>query len=106
MIRCKYIIKAYKEENVLKNVNNLSKILKKELLTIDGLNNIRNKGLLFAFDFKKKIQRDSFVKKLLLNKMLCNPTGEKTVRLRPNLLVNSNEIDQALSIIKKVTTNL
>ena len=106
MIRCKYIIKAYKEENVLKNVNNLSKILKKELLTIDGLNNIRNKGLLFAFDFKKKIQRDSFVKKLLLNKMLCNPTGEKTVRLRPNLLVNSNEIDQAVSIIKKVTTKV
>ena len=33
--------------------------------------------------------------------MLCNPTRERTVRLRPNLCVTKDEIDHALSLIQK-----
>jgi L-lysine 6-transaminase len=100
MLRCKYIIKAYKEDDVLKNVLKMSSRLSKGLSNIDGLLNIRNCGLLFAFDFLEKSQRDIFLNQLLKNNMLCNPTGEKTIRLRPNLLVKSEEIENSLSIIK------
>ena len=100
MVRCKYIIKAYDEGNVLDNVNHMASKLKCGLLKIDGLKNIRNSGLLFAFDFEKKSQRNVFLDHLKANNMLCNPTGDKTIRLRPNLFVNSTEIDNALSIIR------
>jgi len=33
--------------------------------------------------------------------MICNPTGEKSVRLRPNLAVTSDELEEALNIIRK-----
>ena len=44
--------------------------------------------------------------KFLNNKMLCNPTRQRTVRLRPNLCVSSEEVDHALSIISKVAKKI
>ena len=102
MIRCKYIIKTYKELNILKNVNKMSQLLIEGLSNIKNIKNIRNCGLLFAFDFNSNKQRDFFVKELLNNKMLCNPTRDKTVRLRPNLCLTADEANHALEIIKKV----
>ena len=59
----------------------------KNLKNINFLRNVRNSGLLFAFDFDTKELRDRFVKNLHENDMLCNLTGDFTVRLRPNLCV-------------------
>ena len=101
MVRCKYVIKAYKDYNVLDNVNEMSKYFLKRLKSVNYLKNIRNCGLLFAFDFDSKSIRDKFVNCLWKNKMLCNPTRERTVRLRPNLCVTKDEIDYALSLIQK-----
>ena len=38
--------------------------------------------------------------------MLCNKSGNSTVRFRPNLSVSGLEIDKALEIIKKVDNSL
>jgi acetylornithine/succinyldiaminopimelate/putrescine aminotransferase len=38
--------------------------------------------------------------------MLCNKSGNSTVRFRPNLSVSGSEIDKALEIIKKVDNSL
>ena len=56
---------------------------------------------LLALAQETKSQRDLFVKELIDNKMLCNPTRDKTIRLRPNLCVTSDEVNHALSIIQK-----
>ena len=58
--------------------------------------------LCFAFDFDSKSIRDKFVNCLWKNKMLCNKSGNCTVRFRPNLAISESEIDKALKIIKKV----
>ena len=79
---------------------------KTDKISIDKLENIRNCGLLFAFDFKEKSQRDIFVKELIDNKMLCNPTRDKTIRLRPNLCVTADEVDHALSIIQMAAAKI
>ena len=100
MIRCKYIIKAYNEFRVINNVNAMSERLKNGLEGIQGIKNFRKSGLLFAFDFESKEKRDSFVKAMLSNGMICNPTMDKTIRLRPNLCVTESEIDHALSILE------
>ena len=101
MIRCKYIINAYRKFDVLNNVKNMASLLENGLNNIKNIKNIRNCGLLFAFDFENKSNRDSFVKNMLKNNMLCNPTGDETIRLRPNLCVTSDEINHALEILNK-----
>ena len=99
MIRCKYIMQAYEDFNVFDNVDNMATLLKTGLDKIPGIINIRNAGLLFAFDFDEGSQRDRFLASLIENKMLCNPTRDRTVRLRPNLLVTEDEINHGLSIM-------
>ena len=103
MIRCKYIIKAYKKFDVLNNVNSKAELLSKKLSSVSKIHNVRNSGLLFAFDFPDNRARNLFVKNLVKNQMLCNPTRELTVRLRPNLFVTKNEIDHAVSIIQEAS---
>jgi L-lysine 6-transaminase len=106
MIRCKYVINAYQKYNVLDNVRLMSGRLVSGLKGIDRLLNIRNAGLLVAFDFKEKLQRDSFMKSLVNNEMLCNPTRDYTIRLRPNLCVTSAEVDHALEIMTNAAKSL
>ncbi|NQT26790.1 aminotransferase class III-fold pyridoxal phosphate-dependent enzyme [candidate division KSB1 bacterium] len=101
MIRCRYIIKAFEEYSILNNVNKMGQRLKSGLLTLNNLTNIRSCGLLLAFDFNSKNIRDKFVKLILQQGLICNPTRDITVRLRPNLGVNKKEVDHALEIIKK-----
>ena len=106
MLRGEFIVKAYKEYNILDNVNLMSIRLRNGLEETRNLKNIRNSGLLFAFDFENKTLRNKFTKKLFENKMLCNKSGNSTVRFRPNLSVSILEIDKALEIIKKVDNSL
>jgi acetylornithine/succinyldiaminopimelate/putrescine aminotransferase len=99
MVRCKYIIQAIKDYDLLDNVNNMGLYFRNQLEKFTDIKNIRNTGLLFAFDFENKINRDSFIKKLYNNGMICNPTGNNSIRMRPNLAVNKKEIDTAIKII-------
>jgi len=52
---------------------------------------------------ESKTIRDDFVDKLKNNGMICNPTGEKSVRLRPNLAVTDDDIEQCIHIIRRST---
>ena len=76
------------------------------LRDIKKLKNLRYCGLLIAFDFEESSQRDDFVKELINNRMLCNPTRDKTIRLRPNLLIKKEEIDHSIQIIKKAINKI
>jgi len=106
MVRCKYIIQAYQQNDLLNNVNRMAERLNDGLSKIKSIKNLRHCGLLFAFDFEEKLQRDFFSKELIDNKMLCNATRDKTIRLRPNLCVTPDEIDHALSIMNRAAGKL
>lgn len=101
MIRSKYIMKAIEQDYLINNANKMGESL------LNGLNkmglNARGKGLLIAFDFENRIIRDNFYNKLYDAGMLCNPTGEKSIRLRPNLNVSEDEINAALNIIRNAS---
>ncbi len=99
-IRCKYIIKAIKKYNLLNQVNENSKIFKEALSK--KLSNYRSVGHLIAFDFDDTKSRDEFVKRAFEKKLLINPTGEKTIRMRPNLAMSDNEISHAIEILSEI----
>jgi 4-aminobutyrate aminotransferase len=68
--------------------------------------NYRSSGLLIAFDFETKEKRNLFTKACFDNKLICNGTGEKAVRIRPNLAITSAEMDLATQIFLKVLNNI
>ena len=98
-IRCKYILKAIREFDLMTSVNNNSRIFKRELSPL--FENYRSCGHLIAFDFESQSKRNDFVKKAYANRLLVNPTDKKSVRLRPNMAITNNEIDIFFDKISK-----
>ncbi|MBU0686390.1 MAG: aminotransferase class III-fold pyridoxal phosphate-dependent enzyme [Candidatus Margulisbacteria bacterium] len=100
MVRGKYVLRAYEKYNILKNVNERSRQLLEGLKDIDRIKNLRSIGLLFAFDFDTELERNRCFNRMLEKGFLCNKTRDKSIRLRPNLNVSSDEINKAIAIIK------
>jgi L-lysine 6-transaminase len=98
-IRCSYIIDAIEKHLLLENVKVKSKILMNELSNL--FINYRSTGHLVAFDFLDNNIRDKFVKKCYSNFLLVNPTGDNSVRLRPNLAFSDNDLDELVDKIKR-----
>ena len=102
MIRSSKIIDIIKEDNLENNaiergnqwLNNMKMIKSNEI------NNIRNIGLLMSFDMKTTEIRNKFLDILKKNKLLCLGAGDKTIRMRPNLAVSSEEIKECINKIK------
>ena len=92
MYRCQIIIEFLEKNNSLKKINNLSDQISSFLQKFDLIKNVRSKGYLIAFDLTNSKIRDKLVKKLFKNGVLVNPTRSLTIRLRPNLNTNLDEI--------------
>ena len=101
MIRCKYIIEAYKEYNILENVQSQGALLKDELSKMNQIKNLRGCGLIVGFDLTTPEERDTLVKELYRNGLICNSTGAKSIRLRPNLAIDKEDILSAVNIFEK-----
>ena len=106
MVRCKHIIRAYEKYDILENVLSKSKVLISGLKKISAIENLRSKGLIVGFDLENGKKRRRFMEKCKELGFICNPTGEISVRLRPNLAVSENEILESLEIIDKVCNKI
>jgi L-lysine 6-transaminase len=102
MVRCKYIMKVYQQDDILDNVNKQAEYLLRGLSEHEQVLNLRNCGLIIGFDLPNAKKRDILVEDLYKNGLICNKTGEKSIRLRPNLNLNEQETSHALEIIKEI----
>jgi L-lysine 6-transaminase len=101
MVRCKYILRAYKKYKIAENVKIRGKQLMDGLKKIPQFKNLRGAGLLIAFDFDTEEARNAFSKKTFENKFMFNRTRTHTARMRSNLNVSAKEVDEALAIMAK-----
>ncbi len=101
MIRCKYILKAYNELDILSNVQSRSAQLIKGIKN-PRVKNLRCAGLLVGFDLGSSKERNEFQQQCFDKGLLINTAGKNTIRLRPNLAVSYNEVEEALSIINSL----
>tara|TARA_R110000787_G_scaffold71112_5_gene158287 strand:+ start:2339 stop:3529 length:1191 start_codon:yes stop_codon:yes gene_type:complete len=99
MIRCKHIIKAFQEEDILNNVIERGIQLKKLLSKIDGIEGLRTEGLIIGFDLKDTETRNKFMENLYKKGMICNSTGLHSIRLRPNLCLSASDAIHACKLI-------
>ena len=74
-----------------------SNIIKK--LKIKDLKNVRNCGLIMAFDFENAETCNEYSDKMFDRGMLFNKTGDKTIRFRPSLALSKEELEESLKII-------
>ncbi len=99
-IRAKFILKAYEKYDLIKksviNSAKFESILKEKVL------NYRSSGNLIAFDFEKEQERNDFLKRCYDNHLLCNSAGLTSVRLRPNLAVSDDEIEEFNKVMNNV----
>ena len=94
------------KEKLLESVNKSGDFLKKNLMELKNRHNIimdvRGLGLMLGVEFLKKEIRDKIIYKLFKNKLLVIPSGVKTIRILPPLIITENEISKGVIIFEKI----
>ena len=99
MVRSTIYMEIIKERNLIKNAQKVGNYFIDKLSEI-GLNNLRGKGLMIAFDLPSNNERNKFLERLS-EKAIAIKCGEKSVRLRPHLTFGIEEADIAVELIAK-----
>jgi len=98
MVRATAILKVIKRMNLVQRAEAVGEYFTKQLRGL-GLDNVRGRGLMIAFDMESQEERDAFLAKLS-EKMLALKCGERSVRFRPHLTFGLQHADHAVQIIK------
>lgn len=107
MVRSKFILDVIKNDNLVENARIVGEFLLNGLLELQSefpnvISNTRGLGLMCSFDFKSPEERNRFRDLCYDNKLLILGCGEKSIRFRPPLTINEDEIKEGLEIIRKV----
>ena len=78
------------------------KELTAKLLTIDGVVNVRGRGLLLAAELSPDLDAKKIALQLLDKGLVVNGVTSHALRLAPPFTVSSEEIDEAITIMKTV----
>jgi L-lysine 6-transaminase len=105
-VRCKYIIKAYNENNLIENASKLGKYIVLSLEQMKTFLNVRGRGFLIAFDFENSDDRDRYDQLCFEEGLFLLPMSDVTLRMRPNMALTKDEADHALEIIERVNNQM
>jgi len=105
MVRFTRILEIIEEDDLLENARNVGVYLLEQLQEFadeyPGLNNVRGRGLMCAFDLATKEVRDALLKALLEEGMLMLGCGERSVRFRPPLQTTHEHVDNGFVVLRK-----
>ena len=99
MLRFTSISKIIKKLDLLKNSKIVGEYFLDKLHEISGIQNVRGKGLMLAFDLENTERRDEAVRRMK-DRMVILPCGKKSIRLRPHLIFSKENVDEAIEYIK------
>ncbi len=111
MVRSSKIMEIIEEDQLCEKaaVNGdylLGKLCELEQLFPHLISNVRGKGLLCAFDFRKRSQRDAFVQHAIAENVLFLGCSENTIRFRPALVMDQSHIDEGMEVAVKLLKTL
>ncbi len=106
MVRCQKYLEIIKEDDLLDNAKKQGEQLLKGLIDLsekypNKITNARGNGLMCAFDCFSPEKRDQLQKKIFSNGLIVLGCGAQSIRFRPPLIINSDEINEMISIIDK-----
>jgi acetylornithine/N-succinyldiaminopimelate aminotransferase len=99
------VLEVIEKENLLKASEENGAYLMNELRSVEGLQNIRGKGLMIGFDLPEELKE---LRKNLLQKyhIFTGEAKPNVVRLLPALSVGKEEIDEFLNVLKDEVVQL
>jgi len=105
MVRFSYIIDAIQNDKLVENAYHIGKHLLWCLRTVEGIDNVRGRGLMIAFDLPSSELRDRMME-LLQEDMIALKCGGRSIRLRPPLTFSAEDADVACQYIKEAVKKL
>lgn len=106
MVRATKILEIIAEDKLCDNAKQCGIYLQDGLRKLsekyDIISNVRGRGLLTSFDFPDKQTRDNFIIKGLTHNTMFLGCGTHTIRFRPALIINRQQIEQGLQIMDKI----
>jgi L-lysine 6-transaminase len=110
MVRSSKIMEIMDEDGLCNNAAQMGAYLQQQLLKLSQkhgiIGNVRGKGLLTAFDFPDKEQRDLFIARGLEHNVMFLGCADKTIRFRPALIMEQKHIDEGLDVMEKIISRL
>jgi 4-aminobutyrate aminotransferase len=102
----KKTIDIISRDKLLEKVNKNGNFLKQCLIELKNVNDtivdVRGIGLMLGVEFHKTKDRNKVINRLFKNKLLVIPSGIKTIRILPPLIITKQEICKGLEIFEKV----
>ncbi|MEW5844023.1 MAG: L-lysine 6-transaminase [Bacteroidota bacterium] len=110
MVRSRKYFEIIEEENLVENALIMGKYLLENLAEIQNefpelVSQARGLGLMCSFDLPSPELRTKFLKGIYRDKLIMLGCGVKTVRFRPPLIIQKDQIDQGIKIIRNVLHN-
>lgn len=105
MVRFDRILEVIEEDNLVENAASTGNYLHQQINNwadeYEEVTNPRGKGLFCAIDLPDTKIRDAVRKEALKNHLMILGCGTKTIRFRPPLTIQKEQIDEGMDILKK-----
>lgn len=105
MVRFDRILQVIEEENLVQHAAETGAYLQEQLRNwaddCELLSNPRGKGLFCAIDLPDSESRDAVVNECVKNELMILGCGTRTIRFRPPLTIQKEQLDDGMEIIKK-----
>ena len=105
MVRSQRYLEILEEQRLVENARDMGQLLLEELtqiaMTSDLLDNVRGRGMMLAFDLPNPRARDLFRGLLLENGLVALKCGERSIRFRPMLDLDSMAVEEGLAIVEE-----
>lgn len=105
MVRFDRILEVIEEDNLVKHAADTGDYLQKKLSkwadTSEYISNPRGKGLLCAIDLPDTHSRDAVIKECMNNNLMILGCGTRTIRFRPPLTIQKDQLDEGMAILDK-----
>ena len=106
MVRCARYLQIIREDNLVENAARVGCFFRENLERLacefPMISNVRGRGLLIAFDLPNSELRDQVRTRSWERGLATLPCGPRSVRFRPSLIFNEEDVNQTLSILRKV----
>lgn len=105
MVRFDRILEVIEEDNLVENAATTGMYLHEQINNwaeeYEEVTNPRGKGLFCAIDLPDTETRDALRKECLKNQLMILGCGTRTIRFRPPLTIQKEQIDEGMDILKK-----
>jgi L-lysine 6-transaminase len=111
MVRATRVLQIIEEERLVEHAARMGEFLIEETQKLafeypNKIKNARGLGLLVAFDLPTKEEREEFVKRCFDRKLLIMMAEPKTIRIRPFLNVEEEDITRMVCILRDVLNEM